>query len=124
MYAHIKKREGYGTDIRTSSDEHHLCAWKYNGCHGKDYRAFNCVIDKELNVCELVIENIKHEVLRKEFFHVQPLHFWPYENPQFITCEDANRIDRGMAFAFKPFLLILGLVIREHSIWATVRTKY
>ena len=117
-------REGYTTEIKTSRSGAYLCAWKYNGCQGKDYRAFNCKINLLLDTCEITIEDIHNKVLREEVFHVHPTEGWETEEVQFTTCLDADCIDKGMAFAFKPLLLKLGLQIEPDSIWAKVRTKY
>lgn len=117
-------RDGYTTEIKTSRSGAYLCAWKYNGCHGSEYRAFNCKINLVLNQCELTIEDIHNKVLREEIFHVHPTEGWETEEVQFTTCLDAEHIDKGMAFAFKPLLLKLGLKIEPDSIWAKVRTSY
>lgn len=117
-------REGYTTEIKTSRSGAYLCAWKYNGCHGSEYRAFNCVISIPKNQCQLTIEDIHNKVLREEIFHVHPTEGWEAKEVKFTTCLDADCIDRGMAFAFKPLLLKLGLQIEPDSIWAKVRTKY
>lgn len=117
-------RGGFTTEIKTSRSGAYLCAWKYNGCQGEDYRAFNCKINLLLDTCEITIEDIHNKVLREEVFHVHPTNGWDAEVIRFTTCLDAERIDKGMAFAFKPFLLKLGLQIQPDSIWAKVRTKY
>ena len=124
MPAGYQGREGYTTDIKTSRSGAYLCAWKYNGCRGSEYRAFNCVISIPLDQCQLTIEDIHHNVLREENFHVCAREGWDKEEVKFITCLDADCIDKGMAFAFKPLLLKLGLQIEPESIWAKIRTVY
>ena len=105
-----------------------------NGCKGNDLRNFNAVVYKEHGTCVLSITDIKENLLRKAVFHVKIKNLRtivdetgkriPFEHIEFTTEPDAENIDLGMAFAFKPILLKLGLQIKEGTIFSRVRTKY
>lgn len=103
-------------------------AWKYNGCVGKDYRKFSVVVYKDTNTCTLSIADMSEVPLHTAAFHVRPVDGeWKPNTEQiapFTTCKDADLIEPGMAFAFKPILLKMGLSVAPDSIFAKVRNKY
>lgn len=109
--------------IRTDDDEMTRSAYMHNGMSGKDYRKFAVVIDKASDRCHLLIEDIKGNVLKQVCFHVTPdqKHCWDSRRSPFYCNDDAFHIGRDTAYAFKPLLEKMGLVVNRCTIFAQVR---
>lgn len=116
----------YEPHIEISEDPVLRTAYLYNGMQGDDYRKFAVIINKLTDRCRLVIEDIGGYIVNERSFHVTPhLGEWN-DNPRsfFLANDDSNSIGPTMAFAFKPLLLKLGLLLVPGNIFFEVRKEF
>lgn len=116
----------YEPHIEISEDPVLRTAYLYNGMQGDDYRKFAVIINKLTDRCRLVIEDIGGYIVNERSFHVTPhLGEWN-DNPRsfFLANDDSNSIGPTMAFAFKPLLLKLGLLLVPGNIFHEVRKEF
>lgn len=109
--------------IDISDDRLLRTAYLFNGMQGNEYRKFAVVINKLTDRCMLVIEDIGGFILDQRSFHVTP-HLGEWDDiarSHFLANDDSNAIGAKMAFAFKPMLLKLGLMLVPGNIFYEVR---
>lgn len=109
--------------IYITDDKHKRTAALNNGCDGEEYRMFSVIIDKATGMCTLFIENIRDELQNQMAFHVSPYRGrWSSGNcTPFVANEDAVTIGPAMAYAFKPLLLKMGMVLVPDSFFYEIR---
>ena len=112
----------YIRTVTTNDADLRTMSWS-NTLHDENYRKFCIIIDKHDGLCTLFIENVLGEILNQQAFHVSPLRGrWGEEDDYpFVANDDARTIAPTMAYAFKPMLLNLGMVLVPGSFFYEIR---
>ena len=109
--------------VYITDDKRQRTASQSNLQNGEDYRIFSVILDKATGLCTLYIDNIRDEVQNQQAFHVSPVRgrWGEGKNTPFVPNEDAVTIGPAMAFAFKPILLKMGMVLVPGSFFYEIR---
>ena len=112
----------YLRTVTTNDADYRTMAWS-NLLQDDEFRMFNIIIDKHDGLCTLFVENLLGEILNQQAFHVSPLRGrWGEEDDYpFVANDDARTITATMAYAFKPMLLSLGMVLVPGSFFYEIR---
>lgn len=113
---------GYPRIVTTDDVHERTMSW-YNNLHYERYRKFSIIINKHDGLCTLFVENIRGEVINQQAFHVSPVRgqWGEEENSPFVPNDDARTIEVGMAYAFKPMLLRLGMKLTPDTFFHEIR---
>lgn len=112
----------YLRTVTTNDAEYRTMSWS-NLLQDEEFRMFNIIINKYDGLCTLFVENVRGEILNQQAFHVSPLRGrWGMEDDYpFVANDDARTITSTMAYAFKPMLLSLGMVLVPGSHFYEIR---
>ena len=123
MYRMLCAEDGsYVRTLLTNDEDERTLSWS-NCLHDERYRKFSIIINKHDGQCTLIVENIRDEVLNQQGFHVSPFRgrWGEEENSPFVANDDAWTIAPAMAYAFKPMLLNMGMMMVQGDFFSGIR---